>query len=236
MTYRNLLPLLLLLAILFTAAVAAADADTDADKAVCPVCRVHDGETELEKVLATAEYRGQTYGFCSEKCRDTFLEAPQGYLPPVFPRPAPAFAVRDLDGGEVASSELPAGALLLDFWATWCPPCIKDLPRLSKLHRRFAGSGFAVVSVSIDDGDDAASAVTRVARKRKTTHPIYLDSAETPAWGAFQVRVVPTQFLLDADGNIVAQWSGKIDFEIVEAAVEDLLTDEPRPAASTSRR
>lgn len=235
MTYHKFL-LLLLVLLASAVAAGAGELDTDADKAVCPVCRVHEGETEPEEVRATAEFQGQAYGFCSEKCRDTFLQAPEAYMPPVFPRPAPAFAVRDLDGGEVASSELPDGALLLDFWATWCPPCIKDLPRLSDLHRRFAGSGFAVVSVSIDDGDGAAKAVARAARKHKATHPIYLDSVETPAWGAFQVRVVPAQFLLDADGNIVAQWSGKIDLEIVEAAIEDLLAVESRPAASASSR
>ena len=210
-----------LLCLLVPFAVAAAD--PGAERALCPVCAVHEGETEMEKVRASADYRGRTYHFCSEKCRDVFVAAPDGYLPPVLPRPAPAFAVRDLDGGEIPSAELPDGPMLLDFWATWCPPCLKDLPRLTELHERYADAGFSVVGVSIDDGDDAAAAGARAVKRRKARHPIYLDSVAAPAWEAFSVRVVPTQFLLDGDGNIVAQWSGVIDLEVVEAAVREVI-------------
>lgn len=195
-----------------------------AGEAVCQVCRVHEGETDPEPVVASVDFQGETYGFCSEDCRDAFLEDPAGYLPPVFPRPAPEFELRDLDGGRVSSAVLSGRAVLLDFWATWCPPCVKDLPRLSALHQRFADDGFAVVGISIDEGDDAARKVAKMIRKRKATHPIYLDSPDAPAWGAFHVRVVPTQYLLDAGGNVVAQWSGTIDLAVVEAAVEELLS------------
>ena len=190
----------------------------------------------MEEVRASADYQGQSYRFCSVKCRDTFVESPEAYLTPVFPRPAPEFSVRDLDGAEVPSTKLGDGALLIDFWATWCPPCIKDLPRLTDLHQRYAEAGFAVVSISIDEGEDAAAKVARAMKKRKARHPVYLDSVDSPAWGAFRVRVVPTQFLVDSEGNIVAQWSGKIDLKIVEAAVEELVASEPRPAVSSSGR
>ncbi len=194
-----------------------------AEKALCPVCRVHEGETEAELVVATAEHAGHTYGFCSVECRDTFLKAPESYLPPDLPRPAPPFVVRDLTGKELSLQDLRGRVVLLDFWATWCQPCVVDLPKLSKLHERLADRGLTVLSVSIDEGENAARDVGRIVDKRRATHPVYLDSSDSLAWSAYLVRVVPTQFLIDTEGNVVAQWSGKIDLQEVEATIVELL-------------
>ncbi|MEM7052189.1 MAG: redoxin domain-containing protein [Acidobacteriota bacterium] len=194
----------------------------DGGRALCPVCRVHEGETKVESVVASAEFEGQWYGFCSEGCRDTFLHAPVSYLPPVFPRPAPAFAVLGLDGSEVSSESYRGKVLLVDFWATWCPPCVKDLPSLTRLHERYADDGLVVVSISIDEGEDAERKVAKMVKRRKARHPVFLD-ATTSAWVDYQVRVVPTQFLVDRAGQIVAQWSGKVELEAVEAEIVRLL-------------
>lgn len=210
------------LALLFPIAM---QAETDAETALCPVCRVHDGETEAEKVVASAEHDGQTYGFCSVGCRDKFVKDPVVYLPPVLPRPAPSFEVHDLDGNKVSSEAFRGRVVLLDFWATWCPPCVKDLPRLSELHARYADRGVSVVGLSIDEGDRAVRKVSRMVKKKEASHPIYMDSTQSPAWETYQVRAVPNQFLIDAEGNIVAQWSGKIDLDVVEAAIVELLGD-----------
>ena len=208
-------------------AAAANDSTTDVavsdERAICQVCRVHEGEAEAEPVVASAEYEGHTYGFCSVKCRDTFLEAPESYLPPVFPRPAPAFVVRDLDGAEVSSDAFRGKTVLLDFWATWCQPCVDDLPKLTRLHERYDEDGLVVLSLSIDEGDDAARKVKRMVKRRDARHPVYLDATDTPAWASYLVRVVPSQFLVDAEGRIVAQWSGQIDLDEVKAEIARLL-------------
>lgn len=198
--------------------------EANAERALCPVCRVHEGETEEEAVLAVAEHAGETYGFCSEDCRTTFLEAPASYLPPVFPRPAPAFVVHDLEGAEVASDAFEGKLMLLDFWATWCQPCVADLPNLTRLHEQYEQDGLVVLSVSIDEGDDAAKKVARMIKRRKTRHPVFLDATASPAWASYLVRVVPSQFLVDTEGRIVAQWSGKVDLGVVEAEIERLLS------------
>jgi thiol-disulfide isomerase/thioredoxin len=207
----------------FVALAATVTAEVATEEAICPVCRVHEGETEAEVVEASADYKGHTYGFCSTKCRDTFLEAPEGYLPPVFPRPAASFVVHDLEGANFSSEELQGRVVLLDFWATWCQPCVDDLPRLTQLHERHKESGLTVLSVSIDEGKNATKKIARMMKKRKATHPVYLDSADSTAWAAYNVRVVPAQFLIDAEGNIVAQWSGKTDLDLVEAEITRLL-------------
>ncbi len=232
---KTILPPILTL-VLVAGSVVAEETSTDAPatgaQAICQVCRVHEGETEPERVIATADFGGRTYGFCSKKCRDTFVESPEGYLPPVFPRPAPAFSMRDLDGTEISSEAYRGQTLLLDFWATWCPPCIDDLPELTRLHEQYSDAGFAVLSVSIDEGSDAARKVRRMIKRRNAEHPVFLDSLDSPAWGTYEVRVVPTQFLIDAEGQIVAQWSGKIDLSEVEARIEELLGEE-EPVSST---
>jgi len=219
MTYRPLPVCLILIALV----AATATAGTVVKEAVCPVCRVHEGEREAEPVEATAEHEGEIFGFCSEECRTAFMEAPAYYLPPVFPRPAPAFVVRDIEGSEFSSEALAGRVVLLDFWATWCPPCVADLPRLSQLHDRHSANGLTVVSVSIDEGDKAAKKVARMLKKRKATHPVFLDTEDSSAWASYLVRVVPAQFLIDSEGNVVAQWSGKIDLEEVESEILRLL-------------
>ncbi len=210
-------------------AVAAEDSPSDdvtmGEKAICHVCRVHEGETRQERVRATAEYQGQIYGFCSPACSERFLEDPESYLPPVLPRPAPAFTVLDLEGTEVEFESFRGKVVLLDFWATWCPPCVKDLPDLTRLHERYQEDGLVVLSVSIDEGDDAAAKVEAMVEERRAKHPVFLDATEASAWSSYRVKVVPTQYLIDAQGQIVGQWSGKIDLAVVEAEIVRLLED-----------
>ena len=144
-----------------------------------------------------------------------------------FWRPAPDFVVRDLEGAEVSSDTFRGKTVLLDFWATWCQRCVDDLPRLTRLHERYAEDDVVVLSVSIDEGGSAARKVKRMVKRRDARHPVYLDATDTPAWASYLVRVVPSQFLLDAEGQIVAQWSGKSDLDKVAAEIDRLLAADP---------
>ncbi len=199
------------------------DEDEAKETAVCNVCRVHEGENDPEPVVATADFGGETYGFCSADCRDKFEEAPESYLPPVFPRPAPAFTVQDMDGNDFSSQELDGRVVLLDFWATWCLPCVQDLPKLSRLHESYKERGVSVLSVSIEEERGARRKILKMMKKQEATHPAFLDQGEVSAWASYNVRVVPAQFLINQDGEIVAQWSGVTDLEEVEKQIARLL-------------
>ena len=189
--------------------------------ALCPVCRVHEGEAEPEPVKATSSYKGETYGFCSEKCKTTFDEYPEAYIPPVLPRAVPAFSVKTFEGKEVPFSSLASGKpVLVDFWATWCAPCVSAMPELQRLHKKHAAKGFSVVGISIDEEHGKAR---KFAAKKKLAYPVYLDAAETPAWSTFHVRSIPAVFLVDGQGRIVQQWLGKVDMKEVEQAVARLV-------------
>lgn len=189
------------------------------DKALCSVCVLRGGETEQEKVRAHSEHAGKAYYFCSVECKKEFDFDPVAYLPPVLPRLAPAFAVEMLKGGDRRLEDLREKVVLVDFWATWCTPCTKIMPRLQKLYNAHAGKGFEVLGVSIDEGKDRLRKIGRTLKKLDVAYPIALDAKQTPAWHMFKVKGLPAMYLLDSDGQIVAQWTGEIDLSAVEAEV-----------------
>ena len=96
------------------------------------------------------------------------------------------------------------------------------MPELQALHEKYASRGFAVVGVSIDEGGDAK--VRKFVAGKKLTYPIAVDSGSPAAWEAFRVKAVPAAYLLDAQGRIVAQWTGApADAKDLEARLESML-------------
>jgi peroxiredoxin/YHS domain-containing protein len=190
-------------------------------EAVCAVCRVHEGTTAPEKVVAFSEYQGATHYFCSKKCKETFESDPEAYLPPVLPRPAPNFTLPNLTGEKVSLENFRGKAVLLDFWATWCKPCVKSMPALQKLHDQFASKNFTVLGISTDE--DGKKKVEAFIKKHKIAYPVLLDAEANPAWETYKVKVIPMMFLIDQKGQIVRKWVGEADMKDVENAVAGLV-------------
>ena len=108
----------------------------------------------------------------------------------------------------------------MDFWATWCVPCVKAMPDMQKLQEKYAASGFTVVGISIDD-EGAKKVVPFLAKSRvKFTYPILL--AKGSVWQQWGVKSVPAVMLVK-DGQIVRHWSGKIDMKEVETTLRGIL-------------
>ena len=120
-------------------------------KAICIVCAVNGEGHGEEKPAAGALYRGKTYYFCNIKELATFKQDPTAYLPPILPRPAPEKLGAKLTGGNTTLADYRGTVLLVDFWATWCAPCVKAMPEVQKLHDQFAKKGFVAIGISIDE-------------------------------------------------------------------------------------
>ncbi|MDZ7268713.1 MAG: redoxin domain-containing protein [candidate division KSB1 bacterium] len=196
------------------------------EQALCAVCRVLEGTTTPEKVAASTIYQGQTYYFCAKRCQERFAQDPEAYVPPVLPRPAPSFTVKTLTGEAVTLASFHGRVVLLDFWATWCKPCVRTVPKLQKVHAQFADSGFSVVGIAVNE--KGVKPVQSFQQKHKLTYPIFMDDADKPAWETYRVKVIPAMFLIDRQRKIVQQWVNEPDFNEVTAAIHRLVA-QPAP-------
>ena len=130
------------------------------------------------------------------------------------PFPAPAFSAQRLRGEQTPLSAFRGRYVLLNFWATWCPPCLEEMPSMDALHRDYRERGLSVVAVSSDK--EGAAVVAGFVEKLGVTFPILLDPDGSVAT-AYGARNLPVTFLLDRDGNVVAAAQGARDWNSSEA-------------------
>lgn len=122
--------------------------------------------------------------------------------------PVPDFSATTLAGDSVAIAALD-GVVLLNVWATWCPPCREEMPGLQALHEQFGDRGLHVVGVTIDSAMDA-NAVQRFLDELGITFLILHDPADRVS-RQFRTAGVPETFLIDRDGLLVHRWIGRFD-------------------------
>jgi thiol-disulfide isomerase/thioredoxin len=132
-------------------------------KALCFICS-QNGESEEEKPAGAVAYKGTTYYFCNKGEVERFLKDPEAFIPAPVPRAAPTFTLKTPTGATVTLESLKGKLVLVDFWATWCVPCVKAMPDLQKLHTQYAAKGLTVVGISIDDEGAKLEAVGREVR------------------------------------------------------------------------
>jgi thiol-disulfide isomerase/thioredoxin len=124
-------------------------------------------------------------------------------LRPVLPgEAAPGFSLPRADGvpGRLALGELRGQVVVLDFWATWCPPCIAMIPVLHDLHREWAPRGVAFVGVDSDGGEDAAPLVRSFLQAHPAPYPIVIDDGRATA--LYKVRALPQLVIIGRDGTV----------------------------------
>lgn len=148
--------------------------------------------------------------------------------PAEFPA-APGFTLPNVAGGTLALSELQGKVVLIDFWATWCPPCRAGIPHLNELYRSKKDAGLVIVGVSVDRGNPAKSGVDMV-REFKTRIPmdypqVMADANIVQAYGGIQS--IPTAFLVDRAGRVRKKYVGLQPREIFEKDIAPLLSEPP---------
>ena len=192
---------------------------------VCTVCATNGNPMTVDNLDLWSMCQGKRHYFCNEGCKVKFDAAPEGFMPPVLPRPLPEFTLEDLKGTEARLSKYRGKVLLLDFWATWCKPCIDAIPELKRLHEEFGkDEKFAVIGISVDVGKNARKKVAKFIKKQKIPYPMLHDAKEGQASLALKVMAIPAMFLIDQEGQIVAQWTGKIDKGEVKTKVVEFLS------------
>jgi len=141
-------------------------------------------------------------------------------------RPAPEFRVTDLEGRLIDSRELAGKVVLVNFWATWCPPCRVEMPGFEQVYREYRDDGFVVLAVALDG--ENRQAVDALVRELELSFPVIPDAGRLPReFGAGDV--VPTSFLIDRRGRIRTRVTGIFRTTVVRSQVQRLL-EEPPPA------
>jgi thiol-disulfide isomerase/thioredoxin len=121
---------------------------------------------------------------------------------------APNFSWTDETGKRVSFSEISKGKpVLVNFWATWCGPCIAETPDLVAIYDEYRSKGALVIGISTDRDDDALNLVSNFTKEKKVTYPIIIDNGELEeAFGG--LRGYPTTFYIDKNGMIVKKFIG----------------------------
>ena len=128
--------------------------------------------------------------------------------------PAPNFSLPDLDGKMVSLSDYRGKVVLLNIWATWCPPCVEEMPSMEKLYQELQGEGLEILAVSIDES--GAQEVLPFMQKHKLSLPALTDTKGTIK-SLYQTTGVPESFIIDKDGILVEKVIGPRDWAVPEA-------------------
>jgi len=139
------------------------------------------------------------------------------------PVAAPEFTLPDMDGENHALSDFRGKVVMLNFWATWCPPCRREMPSMQRLYEKFRERGLVVVAVNqFEDPDLVFEFTGRLSLE--PTFPILFDR-ESRISEQYRVRGLPTTYLIDRQGTIRYQAIGGREFDHpdVEKLIEGLL-------------
>ncbi len=127
---------------------------------------------------------------------------------------APAFRLPALAGGESELGALRGKVVVLNFWATWCPPCVSEMPSLERLHRTLGPEGLAVVAVSTDE-DEAE--LRRFVAQYSLTLPVLRDPGGRVASDQYRTTGYPETFVLDRSGVLLEHVVGPAEWDTPQA-------------------
>ncbi|MGA3055340.1 MAG: redoxin domain-containing protein [Candidatus Korobacteraceae bacterium] len=132
---------------------------------------------------------------------------------------APDFSLQDLNGQPLALADYRGKVVLLDFWATWCAPCLDEIPHFVALQNEYREQGLQVIGISMDDGPKP---VRDFYQRFKMNYPVALGTEKlAQAYGG--VLGLPVTFLIGRDGQVAAKYIGEVQMPVVEQEIKSLL-------------
>ena len=131
---------------------------------------------------------------------------------------APAATFTTLEGKTIALDELRGKVVLVNFWATSCPGCIKEMPGMVETYKQYKGRGFEIVAVAMSY--DPPNYVANFVQTRQLPFPVALDVDGGHARAFGNVQLTPTSFIIGKDGRILEQKLGELDFVRLRALLD----------------
>jgi peroxiredoxin len=133
---------------------------------------------------------------------------------------APNFSLQTQNGKVIELSKLKGKVVLVNFWATWCPPCRAEIPDFIEVYNMYKSKGFEIVGIALDE--EGWSKVAPYIEKAKMNYPVVLGSAKVvQQYGG--IEGIPTTFIIDKNGYIADSQVGLLSKELLEKALKSLL-------------
>ena len=133
---------------------------------------------------------------------------------------APDFTLPTIDGKQLKLSDYKGKVVIIDFWATWCPPCRKGIPDLIELKKKYGSKGLEVIGISLDT--DTKAQVAGFAKTQGMNYPVvYGNQTVAQLYGG--IEAIPTSFVIDKQGKIVASYQGLMPSSTYESHIKKLL-------------
>lgn len=114
---------------------------------------------------------------------------------------APDFTLNDTNGSNVHLSDLRGKVVLIEFWATWCPPCRESIPAMNEIYKRYNEKGLVILGISVDKGQNVVEDLRAFVREYSILYPVLIDSKNVN--NLYGVYSIPTTFLIDKEGKVV---------------------------------
>jgi thiol-disulfide isomerase/thioredoxin len=135
--------------------------------------------------------------------------------------PAPSFIMTDLQGNSVSLESKRGQVVLINNWATWCPPCREEMPTLEAFYQKYQEQGFVVIAI---DAGEEANVVRDFIERMGLTFPVWLDP-DQEALRTFRNPALPSSYLVDREGIVRLAWSGLVTMQALEEHVTPFLEE-----------
>lgn len=137
--------------------------------------------------------------------------------------PAPELTLTDIQGSSRSLAEYRGQIVLVNLWATWCPPCKEEMPTLQAFYEKYREDGFVIIA--INDGESRQD-VLQFVEEYELTFPVWLDPTYVATEKAFHTLNLPSSFVIDRNGTVQLAWIGAINSRMLEKHVTPLIKEQ----------